>query len=89
MNSLNSSSVDAGAGTAIVGVEREGEAKTGASKAGRAGAGTLATGVALGLTDGGAVVFGSEGAELLEREILREPLADLLGSTAASLLATL
>ena len=89
MNSLNSSSVDAGAGAAIVGVEREGEAKTGASKAGRAGAGTLATSVALGLTDGGAVVFGSEGAELLEREDLWEPLADLIGPAAASLLATL
>ena len=88
MNSLNSSSVDAGAGTAIVGVEREGKAKTGASEVGRAGAGTLATGVALGLKDGGAVVFGLEGAELLEREDLWEPLADLIGPAAARLLAT-
>ena len=89
MNSLNSSSVDAGAGTAIVGVERKGEAKTGASKAGRASAGTLATGVALGLTDGGVVIFGLEGAELLEREDLWEPLVDLKRPAAASLLATL
>ena len=88
MNSLNSSSVDAGAGTAIVEAERKREAETGASGAGRIGAGTLATGVALGLTDGGTVIFGSEGAELLEREDVWEPLADLIGPVAASLLAT-
>ena len=87
MNSLNSSSVDAGAGTAIAGAEREGEAETDASGADRTGAGTLAIGVALGLTDGGAVVFGSEGVELLEREDLWEPLADLIEPVAARLLA--
>ena len=89
MNSLNSSSVDAGAGTAIVRVEREEEAKKGTSEAGRAGAGTLASGVALGLTDRGAVIFRSEEAELLERKDLWEPLADLIRPAAASLLATL
>ena len=62
MNSLNSSSVDAKARTAIVGVEREGEAKINVSKVGRAGADTLATGV---------VVFCLEGAELPERKIFR------------------
>ena len=70
MNSLNSSSVDAGAGIAIAGAEREGEAGTGASRAGRAGAGTLVASVALGLTDRGAVVFSLEGTELQEREDL-------------------
>ena len=88
MNSLKSSSVDAGAGTAIAGAEKEGEAVTGASGAGRTGADTLTTDVALGLTAEGTVVFGSEGAELLEREDLWEPLADLIGPAAASLLAT-
>ena len=88
MNSLNSFSVDAGAGTAIAGAERECEAKTGASGAGRTGAGTLATGIALGLTDGGAVIFGLEGVELLEREDLWEPLANLRGPAAACLLTT-
>ena len=70
MNSLTSSSVDTGAGTAIVGAEREGEAKTNASRAGKAGAGTLATGVTLRLTDGPEVVFSSEGTELLKRKNL-------------------
>ena len=88
MNSLNSFSVDAGAGTAIAGAEREEEAKTGASGAGKTGAGTLATGGALGLIYRGVVVFGSEEAELLEREDLCEPLADLIGPAATSLLAT-
>ena len=68
MNSLKSSSVDARAGTAIAGAEREGEAGTSASGAGRAGAGTMARGVALGLLNGGVVVFGLKGTELLERE---------------------
>ena len=88
MNNLNSFSVDAGAETAIVGVEREGEAKTDTFEAGRAEAGILALGIALGLTDGGVVAFSSEGAELLEREDLWEPLADLIGPAAARLLAT-
>ena len=87
MNSLKSSSVDARAGTAIAGAEREGKAEIGASGASRSGAGILATGVALGLTDGVAVVFGLKGAELLERKDLWEPFADLIGPAAASLLA--
>ena len=65
MNSLNSSSVDAGAGTAIVGVGREGEAG-----AGKAGASILATDVALRQTDGGIVVFCLDGTKLLEWEDL-------------------
>ena len=89
MNSLKSSSVDAGAGIAITGADREGEAGTGVSGAGRAGAGTLATDVALGLLNGGAVVFDSEETELLEREDLWEPLADPIGLATAGLLATL
>ena len=88
MNSLNSSSVDAGAGTAIAGAEREGEAEIGVSGADRTGAGTLATSVALGLIDGGEVVFGLEGAKLLEWEDLWEPLADLIWPAAECLLAT-
>ena len=88
MNSLNSSSVDDGAETAIARAEREEEAKTGASGAGRTGPGTLAIGIARGLTDGGAVVFGSKGAELLERKNFWEPLADLIGPATASLLVT-
>ena len=88
MKSLNSSSVDAGAGTAIARVEREGEAEIGASGAGRTGVGTLATGVAPGLTDKGAVVFSSEGVELLERKDLWEPLVDLIRLATASFLVT-
>ena len=51
--------------------------------------GILDASVALGLTDIGAEVFTSMGVELLEREILLEPLADHIGPTVASLLATL
>ena len=61
MNSLNSSSIDAGVGTAIAGAERKGEFETSASEVGKIGAGILATGVALGLIDGGEVVFCSKG----------------------------
>ena len=89
MNSLNSSSVDAGVGTAIVEAEKEEEAKTGASGAGKFSADILIIGVALGLTDGGAVVFRLEGAELLEREDFWKPLPDLIRLALASLLATL
>ena len=53
-------------GTAIAGAEKKREVGTGASGVGRAGTGILAIGVALGLTDRGVVVFGSEGAKLLE-----------------------
>ena len=70
INSSNSSSVDARAGTTIVGAEKEGEVKTIASRAGKAGASTLAIAVALGLIDGGAIVFGSERAKLLEQKDL-------------------
>ena len=89
MNSLNSSSIDTGVGTAIAGAERKGEVKTGASEVGKICAGILATGVALGLTDGGEVVFCSEGTELLEWRDLSDPLADLIGPAEASLLATI
>ena len=51
MNSLNSSSIDARAGTAIVGAEIEGEAETGAFRVAKTGTGTLATVVAFGPTD--------------------------------------
>ena len=51
--------------------------------------GILAISVALGLINGGQVVFGSEGAKLLEREDLWEPLADLIRLDIASLLVTL
>ena len=88
MNSLNSSSVDAGAGTAISGAEREEEVETDAFGVGKTDAGTLATSVALGLIDTSIVVFGLEGAELLEWEYLEEPLVDLIRPTAASFLAT-
>ena len=84
MNNLNNSSVDAGAGTIIAGASTEGEVR-----AGRAGSGTLATGVALRLTDGGVVVFSLGGKELLEREDFWEPLSDLIGLAASSLLTTL
>ena len=87
MNSLKSFSVDARAETTIAGAERKGEAETGISEAGKTGASTLATGVALGLTDGGAVVLGLEGAERLKRKDLSEPLADLIGPAAVTLLA--
>ena len=70
MISLNSFLVDARARTSIAGAERENEAEIDASRAGRAGAGILATSIALGLTDGGVVVFGSEETELLEWEDL-------------------
>ena len=60
--------MDVGAGTVILGEEREGEAKIDAFGLVRASTGTLLTGVALGLTDGGAVVFRLEKAKLLERE---------------------
>ena len=76
MNCLNKSSVGTGAGAAI-------------GRAIGAGAGISSAGVAPGLTDGGAEVFTALEVELLGREILREPLADLIGPTAASLLATL
>ena len=87
MNSLNSSSVDAGVGTVIVGAEREGEAQTDISKAGRADAGILAIGIVFGLIDRGIVVFGSEEAELIKREDLWEPLADPIELSATTLLA--
>ena len=70
MNSLNSSPVDTGARSAIAGAKREGEAKTDASEVSKTVAGTLAISVALGLTYGGAVVFGLEGKELLDRKDL-------------------
>ena len=89
MNSLNSSLVDAVAGIAIIGAEREGEAGTGTFQASKVGAGTWAIGVALGLTDGDTVVFGLEKAELIKQEDLWEPLADPIGLAASSLLATL
>ena len=88
MNSLYSFSVDARAGTAIAGGEREGEAESSISGVDRTGAGTLATSVALGITEWGAVVFGSERAKLLEREDLWEPTADLIGRDSTSFLAT-
>ena len=66
MNSLNSSSVDVGAGTAITRAQRQGEAGTDVSGLGKASVSILATSVALGLTDRFVVVFGSEGAELLK-----------------------
>ena len=87
MNSLNSSSVDARVETAIAGAEREGEAETGISEAGRADAGTLAINIVFVLIDRGIVVFGSEGAELIEREDLWELLADPIEQTTTSLLA--
>ena len=87
MNSLNSPSIDAGARTAIAGAEKKGKVETGASRVCKTGTGTLATGVALGLTDGGVVVLGLEGVELLERKDFWELLADLIGPTAASFLA--
>ena len=76
MNYLNKSSVGAGAGAVI-------------RRAIGVGAGISRAGVFPGLTDGGAEVFTSAEVELLEREILREPMAYLLESTAASLLAML
>ena len=76
MNCLNKSSVGAGVEAAI---RRVIEADAGISSAG----------VPPGLTDGGAKVFTSVEVELLEWEILRESLADLLGPTAASILTTL
>ena len=54
MNNLNSSSVDVGGGTTIVGAGRKEDVG-----ANRTDVGTLATGVALGLTDRSVVVFGS------------------------------
>ena len=89
MMSLNSSSVDVGARTAIVEAEKEGQVEIDISRAGSAGAGTLTTGIPLGLTDGDVVVFDLERVELLEQEDLWEPLADLIGPAGASLLATL
>ena len=49
-------------------------------------ASTKAIDVTLGLIDGGLVVFGSEGTELLERKDLWEPWADLIGPAATNLL---
>ena len=89
MNSLNSFSVDAGAGIAIAGLERVKEAGIYASGVGRASAGILTMGITLRLTDGGVVVFGFEGVELLMWEDFWKPLADLIGPAAASLLAML
>ena len=76
MNCLNKSLVSAGAGAAI-------------RRAIGAVAGISSAGVAPGLKDGGREVFTSVEVELLEREILRESLADLLRPTATSCLATL
>ena len=66
MNCLNKSSVGAGAGAAIRRVIGAGE-------------GISSPGMAPGLTDGRAEVFTLVEVELLELEILWEPLADLLG----------
>ena len=76
MNYLNKSSVGTGAGAAI-------------RRAIGAGTGISSAGVAPGLTDGRAEVFTLIEVELLEREILWELLADLIGPKAASFLATL
>ena len=84
MNSLNNSSVDAGAGIIIAGVGREGEVRES-----RAGAGIIAIDVVLELTDRGVVEFGLEGTELLEQENLWEPLADLIELAPVSLLTML
>ena len=89
MNSLNNYSVDARAGIIIIKVQREGEVGTGASGVERANMGILATGIALELTDGVVVVYDFEGAELLEREDLWEPLADFIGLFSASFLVML
>ena len=67
MNSLNSSLVDAGAGTRIVETERDRKAKIDASRVGRVGADTMGVGVAFKLTNGRVIVSGLEGPELLER----------------------
>ena len=76
MKCLNKSSVGTGAEAAI-------------GKAIGVDAGISSAGVAPGLTDGGVEVFTSMEVELLKREILWEPLADLLGPTATSVLALL
>ena len=76
MNCLNKSSVGVGARVAI-------------RRAIRVGVGISSAGVTPGLTERGEEVFTLVKVELLEQEILREPLADLLGPTAASLLAML
>ena len=76
MNCLNKSSVGAGAGAAI-------------GRVIEAGAGISSPGMALGLIDGGAEVFTLVEVELLELEILWEPLADLLGPTMTCLLVIL
>ena len=89
MNSLNSFSVDVEVGTAIAVAEKKEEVGTCGSGGDRAGVGLLAIGVALGLTDGGVIIFGLEGAELLERKYHGELLADPIRLAAASLLTTL
>ena len=86
MNSLNSSSVDARVETAIAEEKRKEKAGTSISGASKASIETLVTGVALRLTNGGVVVYGLEGAELIGCEDLCERLVDLIGLAAISLL---
>lgn len=89
MNSLNNSSVDLGARTAMDRVKRKREVGTGAFAVSRVNADTLGASIALELIDERVVVFSSDKLELLEREDLLEPLADFIRPVATSFLVML